>query len=313
MLSFVKTRPGLILLSSIISAILFVGVFELVASMHYDRWKADFDSSGWFGKITIPSTNPVLMWEYRPYGEYKSIRTNRHGFRDLDYESTAKPDDTLRVAFAGDSVTLGMGVDLEDTFVRQFELQANQVDSDQRVQALNFAIDGYNTPQIYEMIRTKVLQFSPDRVVYVLCPNDFDFSQSDGKKILYFKKPGSFFLRIMEKVYQKLSGIDYHVYYFEKNKEAVFQNIVAMRDLLAARGVGFQVVILPVFPPGFDDYPLRDMEQEIEMFLQAKDIQVLALYEAFAATGESPGYYASDIWHPNVEGHRLIARQLLLL
>ncbi len=311
MLHLVKTRIGLILLSSALTAVLFIGAFEIVASIRYDRWKADFDGSGWFGKITVPSPNPVLMWEYRPYGQYKAIRTNRHGFRDIDYESTAKPDDILRIAFAGDSVTLGMGVSLEDTFVHQFELAANDADPHQRIQALNFAIDGYNAPQIHEMIRTKVLPFAPDKVVYVLCPNDFDLSQSAGKKILYFRKPKSFFLRDMEKVYQKLSGIDYHVYHFDKNKEAVFRNIVAMNDLLAAQGIGFQVVILPVFPESFDDYPLSDMEKEIERFLRANHIQVLALYEAFATSGESPGFYASDIWHPTIEGHRFISRQLL--
>jgi len=104
------------------------------------------------------------------------------------------------------------------------------MDSQYRIQALNFAVDGYNTPQIYEMIRTKVLEFSPDKVVYVMCLNDFDFSQSDGKKTLYFKNPRRFFLSTMEKAYRILSGIDYHVFFFRKNKEVVFQNIVDMRD-----------------------------------------------------------------------------------
>ena len=110
LLSFAKTKIGLLLLSSTITTVLFVGAFELVKNVKYYRWKADFDNYGWFGKLTIPSPNPVLMWEYRPNGEVKQIKTDRYGFRNLDSESAPKPDNTYRIAFAGDSVTLGLGM-----------------------------------------------------------------------------------------------------------------------------------------------------------------------------------------------------------
>ncbi len=41
------------------------------------------------------------------------------------------------------------------------------------------------------------------------------------------------------------------------------------------------------------------------------DIQVFDLHEDFSESGESPGFYASDTWHPNSRGHWFIARQLL--
>ena len=116
-LSFAKTKFGLLLISSTLTTVLFVGVFELVKSIKYERWKADFDNYGWFGKMTIPSPNPVLMWEYRPHGETEQIKVDRYGFRNLDYESTAKPENTFRIAFSGDSVTLGLGGSREQTFV----------------------------------------------------------------------------------------------------------------------------------------------------------------------------------------------------
>lgn len=312
MLSFVKTKFGLILLSSIISAVLFIGVYEVIKNIQYYRWKENFDNSGWLGKVTIPSPNPVLMWEYRPYSEFKGIRTNRYGFRDTDYDSTAKSDNDFRIAFAGDSVTLGMGVNQEATFVRKFEIAANRKDSRyHRIQALNFGVDGYSTPQIYEMIRTKVLQFSPDKVVYMMCLNDFDFSLSSGKKNLYFKKPASFLVSNIEMAYLRLYGGEFHQYFFRKNKQVVFQNILDMNRLLDEKGISFQVVIVPVFPATFDNYPLQGMVKEIAMFLKENGIQVFDLHEAFYESGESPGFYASDIWHPNVKGHRFIARQLL--
>lgn len=313
-LSFAKTKFGMVLLSSTITTVLFVGVFEIVKNVKYYRWRADFDNYGWFGKITIPSPNPVLMWEYRPNGEIKQLKTDRYGFRNLDYESVGKPDNTYRIAFAGDSVTLGLGVSREQTFVNQFEIAARQIELQYTVQALNFAVDGYSTPQILEMIRTKVLNFSPDNVVYVMCLNDFDFTQSSGSKVRYFRKPKSFFLSEIEKTYQRFYRGDFHQYHFDKNKSVVFQSILDMRETLQQEDISFQVVILPIFPDPpvtLENYPVVDIHTEIGAFLQRNGIQYLDLREAFTESGELPRYYASDTWHPNVKGHKFIAKQLL--
>lgn len=312
--SFAKTRLGLIMLSSIISAVMFAGIFEIVESIRYYLWKKNFDNLGWIGKITVPSLNPVLMWEYRPYGKIEQIETNRYGFRDFDYESMIKPEDTFRIAFAGDSITLGLSIDLEETFVRQFEIEANQIESKYRIQALNFAVDGYNTPQVCEMVKTRVLDFSPDIVVYTMCLNDFDFSESSGLKIRYFRRPKSFFLSKAESAYKRLFGGDFHLYHFRKNKNVVYRNILEVREALEREGCRLQIVILPVFPANatdFDNYQFRDMHKEIGKFLVKNDIRFLDLLEAFSKLREPPRKYSFEIWHPNVKGHQFIAQQLL--
>ncbi|MCP4200887.1 MAG: SGNH/GDSL hydrolase family protein [bacterium] len=313
---FVTSKLKWLLVSTTVSSVLLVGGYEVTKNVQYYRWRENFDNYGWFDKVTIPSRNPVLMWEYRSYGKYvhARIRTNRYGFRDRDYKSTKKPCNTFRVAFAGDSITLGLGIHLRETFVRQFEMEASRMKSQPRVQALNFGVDGYNTPQILEVVRTKVLPFSPDKVVYVMCLNDFDFDESSGEKILYFRKPKSFFLLTLEKALQRLQGGDFHRFHFKKNKMVVFQSILDMKEILEPRGIDFQVVLVPVFPDRpltFDDYPLLDVHQEIGEFSKEKAISLLDLRAAFAASGGLPRDYALDVWHPNVKGHRFIAEQLL--
>jgi len=314
MFSFAKTRFGLLLLSSTISVVLFVGIFEIVENIRYYSWKANFDNFGWFDKITVPSTNHVLMWEYRPYGKFEQIETNRFGYRDLDYESMIKPEDTFRIAFAGDSITLGLSVDWEDTFVRQFETEANKKEFRQNIQALNFSVDGYNAPQVCEMIKTKVIDFSPDIVVYTMCLNDFDFCASSGLKIRYFRKPKSFFLSKVKSAYRRMFGGDFHLYHFRKNKDVVFQNILDIKEVLERKGSRFRVVILPVFPENatdFDNYPLRGVHKEIGLFLLKNGIRSLDLLDAFSHLEKPLRDYCYDIWHPNVFGHRLIAKQLV--
>ncbi len=149
-------------------------------------WKADFDSYGWFGKLTVPSNNSNLMWEYKPYGRYEYIRTNRYGFRDYDYVSKDKPNDVYRIAFVGDSVTLGFTVRADDTFVNKFGVFTRELAPRAPIEGMNFEIDGFNTPQIYELIVSRVVAFSSDEIVYVMCLNDFDFKAASAKKIRYF-------------------------------------------------------------------------------------------------------------------------------
>ena len=175
-----KTRKKLAfaLASFFIALLGTIVVYETIEHILYYRWKSKFDNYGWFGKVTIPSPNKILMWEYKPNGVFKEIKTNRYGFRESDEISLPKPVGVYRIAFVGDSVTLGIGVENDYTFVRQFETAANSVRPGRKIQALNFSVDGYHTIQIAELLRSKVLQFEPDKVVYVLCLNDFDFSES---------------------------------------------------------------------------------------------------------------------------------------
>jgi lysophospholipase L1-like esterase len=301
---------GLSVVSAVIAVVLFVGVYEIVNNVRYSMWRKTFDNQGWFGKITVPSDNPVLMWEYRPYGEIEEIKINRWGFRDIDYESKEKSEDVLRVAFVGDSVTLGYTVGAEDTLVRQFEVEANRSSSARSVQALNFGIDGYHAVQIAELVRAKVLSFSPDIVVYAMCMNDFDFNQASGKKIRYFRKPNSWFLHKLDKLQRKMSRVDYHIYNYRKNKPEVFRSIVDMRDSVEQAGASLRVIVLPIFPESsFDEYPIRQMHDQIGEFFVRNGIGYLDLFDAFALQERPPRHFAADIWHPNLEGNRFIAQQ----
>jgi hypothetical protein len=315
-ISFASAELRSLLVSVALSVAVLAGGYEIYENIRYERWKSQFDV---IGGLTVPSPNPVLMWEYRPNGHWAELTMNRWGFRDRDYETPAKPSGTYRIAFVGDSVALGLFVAEEDVFVRRFEDAANQRGLAQPVQALNFSVDGYNAVQVSELLREKALPFAPDKVVYVLCLNDFDFQDSSGFKIRYFHKPKSFLLDAMERVYrhriyQQLAGNDFHRYYFNKNREVAFQAILDMNSLLRQSGIGFHVVVLPVFPdtaPNFTNYPLRDIHQAIGIFLSKNGIQHTDLLPTFAARPDPPAFYARDIWHPNAAGHLLIAHQIL--
>ncbi len=320
----------LILASTFGTFFALVILYEIYENIRYHRFKAFYREKGdLYGNLTIASSNKDLIWEYRPYGEcqikrkeYKGrlagiIKTNRYGFRDYDYDSTDKPDEIYRVAFIGDSITLGLWVDFDGIFVRKFEIEANRLAQKGKVQALNFGVDGYNAIQIFELLRTKVLHFSPNQVIYVMCLNDFDFDEAAANKIYYFRKPKSFFLNRIKMLFyrtKRLEKEDYYYFHYERNKEGVFLKMLEMRKILKQRGIDLLVVIMPIFDftsKGFGGYEYTKIHDEIYDFLRKNKIRAFDLLQIFKEKIKNSQNFAYDVWHPNEEGHRLIAHALL--
>jgi lysophospholipase L1-like esterase len=300
---------------------------EVLLTKQYNGWKAQFRTGkelAWGN--SIPSKNPKLLWEFAPNSFSKAhgvpIHTNQFGFRDRDY-SVTKPEGVRRIAFIGDSLTLGLFAEEPEIFVRKFEDYARRLHPE--IQAMNFGIDGYNIEQTYELLRSKVTRFSPDKVIYVMCLNDFDFDDASGQKILYFKKPRSF-------VEQRLRGLfrpkfswkkdvdsltrnsDYHMWHFENKKAEVFSFTRDMHRFLQQRGIEFQVILMPIFYFGhgntFSKYPLSGMHRDIDNFFERNGIAYLDLLNAFSKQSKRGKEFAFDVWHPNAVGHAFIADQL---
>ncbi|MEM8929531.1 MAG: SGNH/GDSL hydrolase family protein [Acidobacteriota bacterium] len=301
-----------LVISGALSAILVVGAYEIVENIRYYRWRADFGGTAWLGAVTQPSDDPELMWEYAPHSTHKRISTNQWGFRGRDLPKR-KVVGEQRVAFIGDSVTLGYGEEEEDIFLRVFEQLAWPIE-DHDVTAMNFGIDGYATPQIRRLLETRVLAFEPNQVIYTMCLNDFDFTSSAGNKVLYFRKPGSFFLRKFEHLVRRIRGIEFHTFKFGKNRDEVYEHLIAMRDTTRQADADFHLVLLPIFPVdvnSFAYYPHQELHDDIRAFAHEQGIPFTDILDEFRRRGGPPRAYANDVWHPNPDGHRVIGESML--
>jgi lysophospholipase L1-like esterase len=321
-LRFPEGRRGNLALaaaSALLTLVLFVLAYEVRGNIRYYRWRSRFDDAGWLGRLTVASPDETLLWEYRPYGDVNGVATNRWGFRDRDFSTRDKPAGTRRIAFVGDSVTLGMGVVPEETFVGRLgrSAAASASAAGHPVQALNFAVDGYHALQVRELLVAKVLAFQPDQVVYVMCLNDFDFTDSSGRKISYFRKPRSFLLLDLDRAWRRLLGTEFHRYHFQKHSAEVFQAILEMKRALEDHRAGLLLAVVPVFPEGkgspdyFERYPLADLHREIVSFCGRSGVKVHDLLEDFRRQPPPPERYALDLWHLTAEGHRVVAESLL--
>lgn len=330
---------GLVIIVFVIPVTLLLASYE--GYMHYKhyRWKQEFDTVDNPGRrLSVASDNEVLLWEYRPDWNYAdseegySIQTNNAGFRGDDFKLKADESIKSRIAFIGDSNVLGLHVNLEDTFVKKYEEIINAKAGKRIVETLNFGVAGYNVNQIYELLKTKTIKYEIDTVVYLMSLNDFNYTDASGNYIRYYKNPGSFFLKKLkfifldkgktlrarsasESYYSTEYTRDFHLYYFEKNKEATFRVISRMKQLLDKEGIDFKVFIIPVHfieQGNFDNYPLKNMHREIISRLTTSGIDAKDLLVEYSLQKNNPGYYyLDDMWHPSPEGHTFIAAQLV--
>ncbi|MBN1586095.1 MAG: SGNH/GDSL hydrolase family protein [Candidatus Omnitrophica bacterium] len=117
---------------------------------------------GWVGKpgqeLNV-QFDPVDMADAR-------IRINQDGFQDQEHSAEPQPG-VKRVAFLGDSFTMGYGVLEEERFTDRIQ---RSLGPDWEV--LNFGMWGYSTDQSLLSLREKVLRYQPDYVILCFFSND---------------------------------------------------------------------------------------------------------------------------------------------
>ena len=97
------------------------------------------------------------------------VEINSHGLRDIE-RPLKKPAGVLRILALGDSYTFGVGVDLEQTFVKQ--IQARLAETFPKVDVINAGVAGYNLFQALSWFKERGVNYAPDAVVYFFFLDD---------------------------------------------------------------------------------------------------------------------------------------------
>jgi lysophospholipase L1-like esterase len=129
------------------------------------------------------SENPILEYELRPGSSYEGVTINSSGFRDREY-TREKPPGVFRIAAIGDSVSFGLWVPQHASYPRQLEVLLNdRAAPNARFEVLNFGVTGYNVTQVVERLRTLVLDYDPDLIVYGYVLNDPQADSLEGNTL----------------------------------------------------------------------------------------------------------------------------------
>ncbi len=256
-----------------------------------------------------------------------SISTDEHGFRGPSH-AIPKPAGTKRVLFLGDSVTIGWGVDDDETFVELTEKALSET-TGESWECVNSGHMGYDTTQELATFEEVGLLYEPDLVVLVFVDNDVvsthlvlqqqadplgneGMTEEARRVVAMNERLGTFrpylpYLTALLQYYYVLSspagqvGSAEHAkelgFPIEQGWEASFQSILRIQAICAERGMGFCVL---------DYYSI----ERLAAFCAEQNVP----YDSIAFTEEemATGVRNSAVdAHANENGHRILTEHVL--
>lgn len=165
-----ETKINILLLVFVI--IIFFTIFEIMLRV---VWKEP-GVGGWPLGMYVPDEN--LGFKHKPnyFGPYPgllykdiTVKINSKGVRgaEVNYENDRRK---LRVLGLGDSITFGVGVNEEDTFLNKLENEFNA--QNYNVEVINASVASYQFEQIYNQFFIEGIKYDPDIVILGIALND---------------------------------------------------------------------------------------------------------------------------------------------
>ncbi|MDD5089860.1 MAG: SGNH/GDSL hydrolase family protein [Candidatus Wallbacteria bacterium] len=112
----------------------------------------------------LPREDP-LRFDLLPGAKLFWCSINDHGFRGHPVRENLR-----KIAFIGDSVVFGVGLNDEETL--PYRLQEYFASSEEIFQVLNFGVPGYNTEQASLFLERQLEKLTPDMIILGYTLND---------------------------------------------------------------------------------------------------------------------------------------------
>lgn len=310
-------RNSLILVATVFATLLFLEGAVRVAL----RFHSYYDVEMWkYGTLLKRQAgDPAISHEHVPgaraflYGT--DMRINSKGLRDREFEY-AKPTDTYRILFLGDSLTLGWGVDLDKTFSKRLEPMLS-ADMGRKVEVINTGVGNYNTAQEYAYFHDEGRRYDADRVLLLYFINDAEPTPVFKPTGLIERSMLSVFLWSRVTKLQARLGMrpDFRNYYedlYRASSPGWLASQSALRHLrndLRAMNRPLTVFVCPELRKMKPAYLFPEPHRKILSFLAAEGIDFVDLLPRFQSRPEPE----RDFWvseedsHPNALGHQIIA------
>lgn len=303
---------GLVLV--LLPVVVFLALGELVLRAYLtQRIFYDVEMSRYAQLLKEESPNPRIGHVHRPGGSAHlmgvDVQINSMGLRDDEPRAGAG---VRRIAFLGDSLTFGWGVEQRDSFPHLLE---EFLSEERPTEVLNFGTGNYNTTQEVELFAEKGLAYDPEKVVVFYFINDAEpVPQKSRWSFLANFRIVTFYWSRMKQLAARLSpGQTFREYYAAlydddqpgwRATQGAFRRLAAM---CRERGIDLQVVLLPELH-ALDEYPFEREYRKVADFLRAEGIPVLDITPAFAdVTAPQSLWVSPDDAHPNAVAHRRIA------
>ncbi len=275
-----------------------------------------------FRVFGLPPDPPVPAESYENAAAVDDHR-NRLGLRER-WEDFPDDADAMRIAFLGDSITFGAGVEQEDCFVHQVELQLNASNS-RRFVTFNMGLPGTDpTQQLDFYLRTRQA-LQPQLLIHVLYPNDLGHDLYDDlKRIHAMQNRRSIWAqewrvwRLFEERRRSHEVRQRTLDYF-RGGSSPFQReqawtglkaaVQAIEDAAAQDHTVYAIVMFP-WLYALEDYPLADVHQGVRQMASTWKIPFLDLLDAFKPYDARSLRISVIDEHPATAGHTIAAQAI---
>jgi lysophospholipase L1-like esterase len=243
------------------------------------------------------------------------VRTNSFGFRGPEIGETATSG-VVRIAFVGDSTTLGWGVAEQETFAHQ--VIDRLVRQGRKVEGYNLGIGNYNTAQELALFRESSARLRPDIIVLTYFINDAEpmpdypmqnwLNMNSATWIVMSYRIDSLLRQFGElpdwkKYYRDLYRADAQGW--QKTQEAIKQFASAARELDSALIV-FNIPELRELKP----YPFADVTDKVRAVVEGEDVTFVNLLPGVEGLDPSSLWVTVPDPHPNGRANAAFARQM---
>ncbi len=318
-----KDRFYLLVISSLLSFLMAEGGcrFLNIGNPRVAVWEEERPK----GEVYAYKPNKNLLYHYpdNPRGYFNdenevSGTINAKGFRGSD-KAFKKTNGITRIAFLGDSFTLGVGVKDNDTLPASFEHAIRSKYPNTEV--LNFGVSGSSTERQIKLLEEYVIAFEPDIVVIVLFLNDANRTGTirflSRPRVLAKVRKYSFFVNafvgnIEKPILNETMIRHYQDGFIEGSSgwEAVKAGLKKGKSLSEQHDFQFIVAVYPVLIQLDDRYPFREIHKKVEDYCVSLRIPFIDLLNGFVGKKDSELWVHSTDQHPNEVAHRIAGAEL---
>jgi lysophospholipase L1-like esterase len=285
-----------------------------------DGWLYELEMWKYAREVKVRDPRPDMGHRHRSNAEARlmgvTVRTDSRGFRSPEIADEAAPG-VARIAFVGDSITLGWGVAENETFARQI---ANMfAASGRKVEAFNMGVGNYNTTQEHALFRDRGAQLKPDIIVLCYFINDAEPMPDYGADSWLDEHSAAWVVlryRLDSLSRQFGQTLDWRHYYhglYDPNAKGWKQTRDAMSTLaMTARQLGGRLVVFNI--PELRElqpYPFADITARVREVVEAENVPFVDLLSTVERQEPASLWVTVPDPHPNARAASAFAKGML--
>lgn len=254
------------------------------------------------------------------------MEINSKRLRDREY-SYKKPQNVFRIVSLGDSVTLGWGVRLENSFPKKLEGLLNAFAFGKKFEVINAGVGGYNTVQEAAFFRSEIQHFETDLVLLFFTINDAGpplepFPEPKARPKDRISNLSHVLIEVLKRLLPTLLGlieylsypnVDYLADYQPATNEGWKRSEEALRSIKRIsmkNGSELIIFMIPAMQNLNGDYPYRMIHSTLQQFCEKEGIPFFDLYSFFEGKKNSDVRVSPVDGHPNKFAHDVIAQSV---